>query len=134
MHELSVATELYLGLRAELDERGGGRLLVAAITVGELAAIEPDLLRFAWEAVTAESCDQGARLEIEWRTVIQRCPACGPIAERVSGSWMRLCPSCKAPLQLEGGHELEITSLTYDVPDDSEKSSPRAIPSLECTP
>ncbi len=46
MHELSVATELYRACRTELEARGGGRLSEARIAVGELSAVEPELLRF----------------------------------------------------------------------------------------
>ncbi len=114
MHELSVATELYHACRTELEARGGGRLSEASIAVGELAAVEPELLRFAWQAVLADTPDAQARLLIDWQPCRQRCAECGDIAERQAGTWLRLCPICQGPLQISGGRELEILRLAYD--------------------
>ncbi len=132
MHELSVALELYSGLRAEIEGRGGGRLSSVKIVVGELAGVEPALLQFAWEAVAADGTDAGALLEIEWRRVTQRCPSCGDIEEAVPGSWLRPCPICGAPLQLAGGRELDIVSFAYDEASHSRTSNARAADPMEC--
>ena len=117
MHELSIATELYVGLRAEIEARGGGRLSAVGILVGELSAIEPDLLRFAWEAVVAGGPDDGATIEIKWCPVTQHCSDCGVVEESVPGSWLRPCPHCGAALLLEGGRELDVDWFGYDPPE-----------------
>jgi Zn finger protein HypA/HybF involved in hydrogenase expression len=83
------------------------------VAIGELSAVEPELLSFAWEAVTAEGPDAGARLEIEWHRTHQICVDCGEVAEPQPGSWLRLCPGCSEPLRLEGGDELDLISLGY---------------------
>jgi hydrogenase nickel incorporation protein HypA/HybF len=83
------------------------------IAVGELSGVEPDLLAFAWEAVVAEGIDRAARLEIEWHPARQQCTDCGVISERQTGSWLRLCPICQAPLCLDGGRELDILSIAF---------------------
>ncbi len=114
MHELSVATELYRQCRDEIARRGGGCLLGVQIAVGELSAVEPDLLKYAWEAVTAEGSDKDAELEIDWKRVRQVCAACGEVDERQDGGWLRLCPDCDQVLALEGGRELDILTLTFD--------------------
>ncbi|MCA9000745.1 MAG: hydrogenase maturation nickel metallochaperone HypA [Planctomycetes bacterium] len=134
MHEMSIAIELYRGLRSEIQSRGGGRLRRATVVVGELSAIEPDLLRFAWESVIAQGPDGGALLEIEWRAVEQTCPHCGPVAATTPGGWLRLCPNCDVPLLLEGGRELDIASLTYDESETRMTGSLGALESLESKP
>jgi hydrogenase nickel incorporation protein HypA/HybF len=106
--------ELYRVCRSELQARGGARLDEVRVAVGEFSAVEPELLRFAWEAVTCEGPDAGARLDIEWHPTRQRCPECGDVVERQPGSWLRLCPDCEGPLHLEGGHELDILSLAFE--------------------
>ena len=53
MHETGIAMEIYAISRRTADANGGGRLTSVKVIVGELSAIEPDLLAFAWEAVTA---------------------------------------------------------------------------------
>ena len=66
MHEMGIAIELYRTCRETVREHGEGRLRHVKITVGELAAVEPDLLSFGWEAVIADTPDEGAQLEIEF--------------------------------------------------------------------
>ena len=97
-----------------------------------MAAVEPDLLQFAWEAVVADGFDEGAVLQIEWRPVTQHCPACGVVEEPVPGSWLRPCPTCGAPLRLEGGRELDVVSFAYDEPTHSETNEGRAAEPMEC--
>jgi len=113
MHELSIAMGILRAAQTELDERGGGRLETVKVAVGELAAVEPDLLTYAWEAVTMGSLHDGARLDIEWVRAEQTCPACGEVAERQPGTWLRLCPLCELPLRVEGGQTLELLELGY---------------------
>jgi hydrogenase nickel insertion protein HypA len=114
MHELSLITEVYRAARANVEARGGGRLERVDLAVGELAAVEPDLLGFAWQAVTEGGPDAGATLKVEWRLARQVCDSCGDIPERAAGSWLRLCPHCERPLRVEGGDELDILRLAYD--------------------
>ena len=108
MHEMGVVQEVYRIAREAADANGGGRLTSVTVAVGELAAIEPDLLSFAWEAVTAAGPDAGSKLLVEWHPARQICSACGVVAERAPGSWLRLCPACSLPLRIEGGDELDV--------------------------
>jgi hydrogenase nickel incorporation protein HypA/HybF len=113
MHDLSVATELYDSCRAEVAERGGGVIESVTVAVGELSAVEPDLLRLAWQALTDGGPDDGATLEVSWRPARQACLACGEIDQRQPGSWLRLCPGCGDPLQIEGGRDLHIMQICF---------------------
>lgn len=99
--------------RTAVAKHGGGRLEEVRVAVGELAAIEPDLLRFAWEAVVAAGPDAACRLEVEWRPARQLCASCGEEKPRAAGSWLRLCPDCGQPLQIEGGDELDILHVSF---------------------
>ncbi len=113
MHEMSLATAIHASCRSAVTSRGGGRLDSVRIAVGELSAVEPDLLRFAWDAVIAGTADSGAALEVEWRAARQVCPRCGVVHERAAGGWLRLCPRCEGPLRVEGGDELDVLELRY---------------------
>src|SRR5512146_1105004 len=99
MHELSLATEVHRACRARIDERGGGRLERVRLAVGELSAVEPELLEFAWQAVVEGGADAGAALEVEWRPARQVCDGCGVVPERAAGDWLRFCPRCERPLR-----------------------------------
>jgi hydrogenase nickel incorporation protein HypA/HybF len=117
MHELSLVTEIYRTARRAVESNGGGRIEVVRLAVGELAAVEPDLLSFAWEAVTRDTPDAGARLDVDFRPAKQTCAACGVIPERAAGSWLRLCPRCQGPLGIEGGDELDVLNVTFEEAD-----------------
>ena len=115
MHELGVATELHRACRAEIEARGGGRLVSVSVEVGELAGVEPALLGYAWEAVVAGTCDADARLELHAIAARQTCAQCGAVEGRQPGSWLRLCPRCRGPLRVDGGRELDVVQLVHEV-------------------
>lgn len=110
---MGIAAEIHRIARAAADERGGGALESVTVVVGELSAVEPDLLAFAWQATVAGGPDTAARLSVEWRIARQLCDSCGEIAQRASGTWMRLCPRCQMPLRVEGGDELDVLSVAF---------------------
>jgi hydrogenase nickel incorporation protein HypA/HybF len=120
VHELSIATSIYESCRAILGRHGGGRLASVRVAVGELSAVEPELLRYAWEALLSASPDRGCPLEVEWRPARQWCAACAEDTQRAPGSWLRVCPRCGEPLSLEGGDELEVMQLSYTPPGSEE--------------
>jgi Zn finger protein HypA/HybF involved in hydrogenase expression len=91
--------------------------------IGELAAVEPDLLTFAWQAVTAEGPDADARLDVEWKTAIQRCVSCDQDKSRSEGTWLRICPDCGMPLEVVGGSELDVIDVTLEDETDGPESS-----------
>lgn len=120
MHEMGIAIEIYRTCRKAVSEHGEGRLQQVRIAVGELAAVEPDLLAFGWEAVIADGPDEGAELDIEFCKADQRCPSCGESKDRSEGSWFRICPDCGSPLEVRGGDELDVLEISFetDDPDD----------------
>jgi hydrogenase nickel incorporation protein HypA/HybF len=124
VHEMGIAIEVYRACCEAVEANGGGRLQEALVAVGELSAVEPELLVHAWEAVVAGSPDEGAVLTIDWRPATQVCANCGEIGERAEGSWLRLCPRCGFPLQVSGGGELDVLQVSFEAPDSDEASTP----------
>lgn len=125
MHEMGLAMSVYETCREAVIPHGQGRIEWVRLAVGELSAVEPELLRFAWEAVTMPTRDAGARLDIEWRPARQRCPECDADKPRRDGTWLPLCPDCGAPLEVEGGTELDVLQLSFR-PDDLDEEAPGA--------
>ena len=113
MHEMGLAVEIHRIARAAADTSGGGPLESVTVVIGDLAAVEPGLLRYAWEAVVDGTPDRKARLVVDWRPARQECPACGPIRERAAGSWLRVCPRCDGLLSISGGDELEVRQVSF---------------------
>lgn len=120
---MGIAIELYRTCRDTVREHGEGRLRHVKIAVGELAAVEPDLLSFGWEAVIVDTPDEGAELEIEFCRADQRCPSCGEAKDRSEGTWLRICPDCGAPLEVRGGDELDVVEISFETDDDAPGSS-----------
>ena len=117
---MGIALEIYRTCRETVEANGGGTLQSARVAVGELSAVEPDLLTYAWEAVVCESPDAGAELVLEWRPAIQYCSSCEENKNRVEGSWMRICPDCGLPLEVSGGSELDVLDLTFEPDEDTD--------------
>jgi len=110
---MGIAIEVYRTCREAVREHGGGRLRTVRLAVGELSAVEPDLLGFAWQAVIADGPDADASLEIDFRPARQHCPTCATDADRSEGSWLRLCPACGMPLVVSGGDELDVLEVSF---------------------
>lgn len=123
MHETGLAVEIYRIARAVADENGGGSLESVTVAVGDLAAVEPRLLEFAWRAVVEGGPDAGAGLVVEWERARQDCASCGEIAERAPGSWLRLCPTCGQPLRVTGGDALDVLRVVFGDATESERGA-----------
>ena len=119
VHEMGIALEVYRTCRETVEAHGGGRLRQARLAVGELSAVEPELLVYAWEAVVEDGPDAGAELIIEWHPADQRCAACGEAKDRATGSWMRICPDCGMPLEVSGGSELDVIDLRFEATEEA---------------
>ncbi|MCG3191392.1 MAG: hydrogenase maturation nickel metallochaperone HypA [Thermoanaerobaculia bacterium] len=113
MHEVGIATEIYRMSRAIAEEHGGGPLEDVFVRVGELTAVEPDLLEFAWQALTMETPDARSKLHVEYCPAVQMCQSCGQTPERARGRWLPLCPNCGTLLKVEGGQELDLERVSF---------------------
>ena len=123
MHEIGLAAEIYRIARAVADENGGGPLESVTVAVGDLAAVEPPLLEFAWRAAVEGGPDAGAGLVVEWERARQDCAACGEIAERAPGSWLRLCPACDEPLRVTGGDAMDVLRVVFSGAPERERGA-----------
>ena len=119
MHEYGIAVEMVRICQetlAEQDSTDGveQKLESVRVLVGELSAIEPDLLIFAWEGATTDTELAGSRLEITWSPAKQVCDRCGREVIRETSQWHPNCAECGSVLRVEGGDELDILDLTIE--------------------
>ena len=117
MHEMGVAAEIRRIARASVADRGPGRITCVRLAVGDLAAVEPELLAYAWEALVAGTPEEGAALDVDWRPAKQTCATCGELPGRAPGSWLRLCPRCDGVLRLKGGDDLDVLQVVFEEED-----------------
>ena len=75
MHELNIATAVLKAVRTEALRHPGSLPRKVVVRVGELAAVDPEALRFCFDAII-RGTDLGLlRLEVEVCPL--RCPQCG---------------------------------------------------------
>ncbi|HUO09247.1 MAG TPA: hydrogenase maturation nickel metallochaperone HypA [Phycisphaerae bacterium] len=100
MHELSIAEALVEQIRRYAPS--GAILAKARVEIGPRRAVDDDALRFAWQALVANTDFEGAKLEIilhpwdlfcnkckrHWTSMdpLERCSACGSEETQAGGS------------------------------------------------
>lgn len=110
---MSVASSILDGVAAEVRRRPGSRPVKVGVRVGELAGLDPDALRFAFEALTLETEMQGLTLDIEYRAPLGRCREC--TGEFEVRNFDLLCPACGSRnAEVISGDELEFAYLEVE--------------------
>ncbi|HEY4706812.1 MAG TPA: hydrogenase maturation nickel metallochaperone HypA [Thermodesulfobacteriota bacterium] len=107
---MSITRSIVETVEREMDRAGLARLDKVRIRVGELTAVEPDVLRFCFETSIKGTRLEGAALDIEEVPLTGRCRACGE-SFRITG-FASVCPKCKGTdIERIGGTELDIVSI-----------------------
>jgi hydrogenase nickel incorporation protein HypA/HybF len=110
VHELSVAQSLLEIVEQEARPYSGARVTWIKLRIGQLSAVVPDALRFAFDAITRGGIAEGAVLEIEEVPLKIRCHQCDK-AFTIDDPFM-VCPRCGgSAVEMVSGRELEIRSM-----------------------
>ena len=125
MHEISVMTQLVKAILEKLKEYDFKGVSEVDISVGELAFLAEDQLRFAFEILTENTPLQGAELKIEYSRSIVRCENCGyegPLRVEDDPKYhiatpIFACPECNSPVEVIKGRECEVTNVKLIVED-----------------
>ncbi len=113
MHEMSIANSILEAVRKESAARGGAHVSKVGVRVGELAAVDPESLRFCFEAIVKDSDLEPLVLEIEVRPRQQRCPTCN-LTFAVK-DYNVACPTCGSlATECVSGDELDMAYLELD--------------------
>lgn len=114
MHEFSLVASLMDIVDEELRAHGAHRLTLARVRYGALSSVVPDAMRAAFEAATAGTPHEGARLELMEEPVRVRCTACGHVFCPHDRQALFLpCPACRESfgLSVEAGEGLFLDHL-----------------------
>jgi hydrogenase nickel incorporation protein HypA/HybF len=113
MHEMGIACEVLAAARGEAQRHPGKTPRKIGLRIGELAAVDPEALRFCFEAITRDTDMESLELEIEICPFRFRCLACGH--EFVVRNYETQCPQC-ADMKTEciGGQELDLAYLEVE--------------------
>jgi len=114
VHEYSIVAALIDGVEREVSARGGSRVHGIQVAIGELAGVEIELLRTAFETFRERSVCDGASLTIVPVAAHWSCPGCG--RELPPGAILR-CPDCDRPARLDHGDEILLQRIEMEVPD-----------------
>jgi len=113
MHEMSLAEGVLQLIEDARRREAFGRVLAVHLEVGALAGVEPEALRFCFDAVTRGTAADGARLQIVGAPGTGCCMSCGetvPMRELYGD-----CPACgSAQVQVTGGTELRVRELEVE--------------------
>jgi hydrogenase nickel incorporation protein HypA/HybF len=113
MHELGIAQSVLESVAVEAARHNGAKPTKIALRIGELAAVDPEALRFAFEAITKDTELEGLQLEIENCPRRHRCLECQ--TEFTVREFDFQCPQCGS-MRSESisGDELEMVYLELD--------------------
>jgi len=97
----------------EMKKLGLTHLRTVRVRVGELTAVEPESLRFCFDASIKGTPMEGASLDIEEVPLTGRCEKCS--AEFRIDSFRSACPGCgSTSIERLTGSELDLVSIEAD--------------------
>ncbi len=115
MHEMGIASSVLDAARKEAAKRPGAYVLKIGLRIGEWAGVDPESLRFCFDALVSNEGAQPPSLEIEFLKRQNRCPRCGSTfaLERFQIE----CPRCGAEVtEPVSGDELELAFVELEEP------------------
>jgi hydrogenase nickel incorporation protein HypA/HybF len=116
---MGITAEVLSAVNDAAVKAGAVRVNLVRLTIGELTAIMPDALQFAWEAMTPGTLSEGAVLEVRQIGARSKCLECG--TEWEHDQYDRLCPSCGSfACEVLTGNELRIDDVDVDLPETTE--------------
>jgi hydrogenase nickel incorporation protein HypA/HybF len=113
VHELAIAQSLLEIVEQEALPYKGARVTRILLRIGQLSAVVPDALRFAFEAISRGGIAEGASLEIEEVPLTIRCHRCEEVF--AANNPFLVCPHCEgSDVEMVSGRELEIRSMEIE--------------------
>jgi hydrogenase nickel incorporation protein HypA/HybF len=113
MHEMALTESIVEILAEEARKQGFARVRVVRLEVGAMAHVEPEALRFCFDAVSRGTLAEGATLDIIRLKGEGWCLDCGKtvaLDERFGP-----CPDCGGRhVQMTSGDEVRIQELEVD--------------------
>ncbi|MCP3881127.1 MAG: hydrogenase maturation nickel metallochaperone HypA [Sulfitobacter sp.] len=113
MHEMSLCEGVLQILEDNAKQQGFERVKTVWLEIGDLSGVEPEAMRFCFDAVMRGTLADQAGLEIieaPGRAWCMQCSKAVPASRRFDA-----CPECGSyQLQVTGGDELKIKELEVE--------------------
>lgn len=114
MHEYSIVASLIDRVQHEAALHGGSRVYRLHVKIGELAGVELELLKTAFDTFRERTICDGAELAIDTVAAAWACPSCERSVER--GAILR-CINCGRPARMVQGDEIILERIEMEAPD-----------------
>jgi hydrogenase nickel incorporation protein HypA/HybF len=114
MHEYSIVASLIDRVQQEAVLHGGTRVHRLHVKIGELAGVERDLLKTAFDTFRERTICEGAELTIDSVVAVWACPRCERVIAR--GAVLR-CDTCGRPARMVQGDEIVLERIEMEAPD-----------------
>lgn len=113
MHEMSLADSMLSIIEQTAREQSVRRVRAVVLEIGALACVEPDAMRFCFDAVTRGTIAEGAELRIIEKSGEGWCAACAKtvrLTERYG-----VCPACQGTqVAVTGGDRMRVLELDVE--------------------
>ena len=116
MHELSLTEALVALVEDEARRHGCSRVRTVRVELGSISAIEPEAMRFCFDAVTRGTLADGAELDIITVPARGWCADCGK--EVALRQRLDACPDCGAAyVRPVAGDDMRLKELEAEESD-----------------
>ena len=113
MHEMSLAESVLQLVEETAIREKAQRVKLVVLEIGRLSSVEPDAMRFCFEAVTNGGIAQGAALEIIDMPGEGWCMACSRKVPMEAS--YDACPHCGSyQVQATGGMEMRVKEIEIE--------------------
>jgi hydrogenase nickel incorporation protein HypA/HybF len=110
MHELSLCENIVVSLEEAALRECFKVVTVVSLGIGKLSCVEPEALRFCFDAVTRGTIAENSQLVIKIYPGLAQCNQCG--ANLQIENYYDACSCCEsADLNIVGGEQMQIESL-----------------------
>lgn len=114
MHEVSLVHALFDQTDRAIGQHPRAAVRQVTLRIGELAGVERELFRTAFDACKSERGYAAAILDIIEEHAVWSCADCGA---RVSHDGPLRCAACDGPAQLSAGGDLILQRVELEVTD-----------------
>jgi len=113
MHEVGIAHEIINIINEIMQEHPGQKVSKVKVIIGEMTAVVPESLDFAYQALTENTFLHQSKLDIEIIPVSAQCHHC--LKNFTISAFEFTCPFCHSQdITVNNGNELYIKELEVD--------------------
>jgi len=110
MHEVSICEHLLVILAQEAKQHGVSRIVRLRVQIGRLSCLDPEALRFAFDAIAPGTIAENAELQIDCPPVRATCKDCGSDVDLETR--LDACRACGSTrLELHSGEEMRLLEM-----------------------